>query len=402
MKRQMMKAGAAALLAGLMMTTAGCGTAAPQEGAAAAVQGSGSRAVDFNDFSIQLLRCSRESGENSLVSPLSVAMALGMVAEGAEGETREELERALHMSAAQLSGFLADNPADGEKLKCANAAWINNNDALRFEPKQDYLKAISHGCGATLYADRFTDQTRRDINAWVDARTDGQIPQLLEQLDANAVMVLVNALAFDAKWETPYEAGDTEQDFFTNADGSRSKVDFLRGEEATYYEDDAVRGFCKFYEGGDYAFVAMVPRDGVTLDGYLESLDGEALAGYLTFGDGERVQTAIPKLELAPDGDLYATLQKMGVARAFDPDAAQFGGMGTADGNLYIGQAVHKTVLSLTEEGTRAAAATAFAMDAGSAYEPPQHKVFLNRPFAFFILDARTQTPVFAGTVEKL
>lgn len=407
MKRQILRAGAAALLTGVTVFTAGCRTAAPQEGSVGAVSKTGDRAVDYNNFALRLLRGSRESGESSLVSPLSIAMALGMLAEGAEAETLVELESALNMSAASLGSFLEDYPADGEKLKSANAAWLNNDDALRFEPKQDYLKTISDGYGATLYADGFTDKTRLDINAWVGEHTDGQIPNLLEQLDPNAVMVLVNAVAFDAKWEKPYEPGETGQDVFTNADGSKSKVDFLYGEEATYYEDDTIKGFCKYYEGRDYAFAAMVPRDGVTLDSYLESLDGKTLAAYFAADSkalqkAERVSTAIPKLELAHGGDLYTTLQKLGVRRAFSPDEAQFGGMGTADGNIYIGQAVHKTTLSLTEEGTRAAAATAISMDAGSAYEPPKHKVYLNRPFAFFIIDTRTQTPIFIGTVERI
>ena len=169
-----------------------------------------------------------------------------------------------------------------------------------------------------------------------------------------------------------------------------------------YLSDGKAQGFLKYYEGCDYAFAALLPPEGGPLADYIASLDGQKLARVLDGAGREEVQAAIPKFEMAYSAELSWALQSMGMTDAFAPSAADFSAMGRSErGPLFITQVLHRTFLSVDEEGTRAAAATAVATgDSGEPVEPK--KVYLDRPFLCLLLDCGTGLPLFLGAVTDV
>ena len=213
-------------------------------------------------------------------------------------------------------------------------------------------------------------------------------------------MYLVNALAFDAKWENPYLDTSVQSGNFLPENGEKVLVDFMHSEEHLYLEDDKAVGFLKPYEGGKYAFMALLPKEGVSLADYTDSLDGAAFRALLAGRSQETVFAALPKFETGWSGELSQLLGQLGMDLAFDLEAADFSGLGSAAGsNIGISRVLHKTFISVAEEGTRAAAATAVEMEtAGVMVEAPKY-VTLDRPFLYALVDLESGIPLFLGTM---
>ena len=369
--------------------------------------GLGSVNADVTDFAVRLFQASEKSGENTLVSPLSVLCALAMTANGAEGETLEQMEAVLGMTAEDLNGYLysyVKNFPQGEKYKLslANSIWFTEDK--RFTVNQDFLQLNADYYGADVYQAPFNDQTCRDINNWVKQNTDGMIPEILDRIPPEAVMYLVNALAFEAEWSEIYKEHQVRDGKFTREDGTKRNVEFMYSSEGAYLEDDNAAGFIKYYKGGKYAFAAMLPDEGVSVSDYVASLNGESLNAMLANPQYATVQASIPKFEVEYGVEMSEILMAMGMPRAFEPDNAEFQGLGTfADGNIYISRVLHKTFISVGEKGTKAGAATVVAMDGVSAEPQEQPKqVYLDRPFVYMLIDCENNIPFFIGTMMDI
>lgn len=167
-----------------------------------------SRNADVTDFAIRLFKASEASGKNTLISPLSVLCALAMTANGAEGETLEQMEAVLGMTTEELNLYLYSymkNLPQGDKYKLclANSIWFTEDE--RFTVNQGFLQTNADYYGADIYKAPFDNQTCKDINNWVKEKTDEMIPEILDEISVDAVMYLVNALAFEAEWQEVYE-----------------------------------------------------------------------------------------------------------------------------------------------------------------------------------------------------
>ncbi len=172
--------------------------------------------------------------------------------------------------------------------------------------------------------------------------------------------------------------------------------------ESLYMEGEKASGFLKYYADGKYAFAALLPHEGVSIQEYVDSLTGEELRKMLTRPREVNVQAAIPRFQSEYSIDLKEALQEMGMREAFDENSADFMALGYSDeGNVYISRVVHKTFIAIDTKGTRAGAATVVEMeDGGVAIEPEEPKiVYLNRPFVYMLIDCETKLPVFLGTV---
>ena len=362
----------------------------------------------LTDFAVRLLQAAGREGENVLVSPLSVLYALAMTANGARGETLAQMEAALGMDRDTLNRYCSalrqslTEQEDG-RLDAANSIWFT--EASRFTPEQDFLQRNADYYGADIYRAPFDDSTLQDINGWVKEKTHGMIPQILDRIPQSAIMYLVNALAFEAEWPEPYEKGQIWEGTFTLADGTERTVEFMHGEEHTFLRDQHAKGFVKYYKGGRYAFAALVPDEGVSLEEYAASLTGERLhellAAALLSSLPRTVMTAIPKFETDYDTELSEALRAMGMTDAFEAARADFADLGHSEaGNIYIGRVLHKTFLSMAEQGTRAGAATVVEMRDECAYigEEPE-TVNLDRPFVYMLLDLETLAPFFIGSM---
>ena len=359
-------------------------------------------------FALSMLQESAEDGRNVLISPYSMMQALSMTANGAKGDTLSEMEKVLGgTSIDRLNRYLytqrTNQPnEEGCKLLTANSIWIQD-DAERIRVKEPFLQTNKNYYDADAYMTPFDDTTLRDINTWVDTNTDHMIPKLLDQLTGEEVMALINAVTFDAKWAVPYDEYQVHDRTFTAFDGTEQTASMLNGEEHLYLADEHATGFIKRYQGKDcrYGFAALLPEKGMTTTEYINSLTPESLHKLLAKPSNEMVVTGLPKFEYDYSEEMSGKFKALGMEKAFD-SGADFSNMAeTASGTLCISRILHKTHISVTEEGTRAAAATAVMMKENACIMEPK-EVILDRPFVYCIVDMDTSLPVFIGTVETL
>ena len=252
------------------------------------------------DFGVRLFKTSMEEGENTLISPLSVLYALAMTANGADGETLAQMEQVLGMDVDNLNSYMLAYldllpETKDYKMSLANSIWFK--DDSRFQVEQSFLQTNADYYGADAYKAAFDEATRNDINNWVKEKTDGMIPSALDKIPADALMYLNNALAFDAEWADIYEKYQVKDGEFTREDGTKQKCELMYSTESNYFEDEKATGFLKYYKSGKYAFVAMLPKEGVSVSEYIASLTGESLNEMLSNPEHTTVYTSIPKFE---------------------------------------------------------------------------------------------------------
>ena len=356
------------------------------------------------DFSVRLFKASMKDGENTLISPLSVLVALSMTANGADNETLTQMQNVLGMPIEQLNtwihSYMENLPeADKYKLSLANSIWFTDDE--RFTVNQDFLQTNADYYGADIYRAPFDDATCKDINKWVKDNTDGMIKNILDEIPAEAVMYLINALAFDAEWQDIYFESQVREGEFTTETGDVRDVDMMYSEENKYLEDKHATGFIKYYKDRKYAFAALLPKEGTTVSEYIASLDGEHLNDLLTNAKSAFVNTSIPKFETEYDVEMSAVLSGMGMPDAFSGSTADFSKLGhSTEGNIFISRVLHKTFISVDERGTKAGAATVVEMNDECAMlvEDPK-QVYLDRPFVYMLIDCETNLPFFIGTM---
>lgn len=352
-------------------------------------------------FSADLFKYNYSNGKTTLISPLSVLTALALVQNGAEGETLVQLERALGgLDRDTLNAYMrayCDFLTESDELKIANSVWTDSGA----EAKRAFLQKAVDSYSAQLFSAPLSDpKTVESINSWVKKNTDGMIPKIIEKADRYAVMMLVNAIAFDAKWETPYKRSDIEKLEFTSYSGSKKKTDFMCSTENVYLKDGGTVGFMKPYKNGRFAFAALLPDENTGIDDYVASLSGDKLMKIFSSAKrGNEVNVKMPKFRAEYSAQLIDTLKKMGVKDAFDSKTADFSSL-IENRDAYIATVVHKTFIEVDENGTRAAASTLVGADTMSLMEP--YSVFLNRPFVYMIVDTETNLPLFIGVQTEI
>lgn len=355
------------------------------------------RATEAADFILRLFQSCLDGEKNTLVSPLSLLLALGMTANGADGETLAQMENTLGSDTENLNYWLYSlMGGQSDQLKLANAIWFRDHGLT---VKDTFLETNANYYHADLYQAPMDAATANAVNAWVEEHTDGMIPGILDKLDPDTVMCLVNALAFDAKWEEPYLEHQVGESTFNAANGLPRTVEYMNAKEYAYLEDENATGFVKYYEGRQYAFAALLPNEGVSIEDYVNSLTGAHLREMLASPRSITTYATMPKFETEFSTELSDALKAMGMTDAFEPDKADFSRLGTAENNIYISQVLHKTFLSVAEEGTRAGAATAVVMADGAAMIEDYRRVTLNRPFVYMIVDCQENVPLFIGAL---
>ena len=343
--------------------------------------------------------------ENVLISPLSIQLALAMTANGADGDTKAEMEALLggEISLENLNEYLCSYvtnlpSAEKYKLQIANSIWFRDNEG-RLQVEKDFLQKNADYYGAQAYKAAFDDQTMKDINNWVKDHTDGMIDSILDQIDEDAVMYLINALVFDAEWQHVYDKSDVYKGKFTNIDGAEKQVDMMHSEETVYLQDENATGFMKPYSGSKYNFAVLLPNEGVDIYEYIAGLTGEELMETLSTPQLGMVMATLPKFSYEYELTMNDVLKELGMPSAFSGSTANFSKMAhSSRGNIYIGEVLHKTFISVDELGTKAGAVTKVQMNDESA-PMSEWVVTLNRPFVYMIIDNETKLPVFIGTV---
>lgn len=347
--------------------------------------------VPGNRLGFELLRELSDGTKNQVLSPVSLAAALSMAAQGAEGETKQQM----------LAALGEENPFEAEMvleslvetgLRHANAAFLPGE----IVPKAQYISDLEQ-----LFCAKWFDREETSvdsINRWVEDMTDGMIDSAVERIPEEVVLTLVNAIALDAKWAVTFDPDLNSEDVFHAPQGDVEAV-FMHNEFfAGYGERDNVQLLKLNYRNADgLAFYAALPQAG-GMDAVLEGLCAEGL-DYFHFGEEmSMVRLSMPKTDIAAANDFTDVLPAMGMERAFS-DAAEFSGI-TEEIPVALGAVFQKARLILDEEGTRAAAATMVMAKVTGAYNPEMIVEFnMNRPFAFVIAHEGTGAVCFAGIV---
>ena len=353
------------------------------------------------EFGVEILKQSYKN-ENILVSPLSIELALAMVFNGADNETKTQMESVFGLSPedlnVELNKYVSNLPSNkSASLHIANSIWLK--DEKDFTVKEDFLQTNADYYDSGVFKEPFDGETVKKINSWVDDNTHGMIEKIIDRIDDPlTVMYLINALAFEAKWIEPYEKTDVSDGTFTTISGEKQTVKMMASTEYTYLEDENATGFIKRYEGGNYAFATLLPKGDI--ESYVNLLSGENLINVFENKTGEKVICKMPKFNVDYGVTLNDILISMGMPDAFDVDKADFSKI--SDAPLYINRVLHKTHITVDELGTKAGAVTAVEKNCGSAMIDKPKEVILDRPFVYMIIDTTTNLPIFMGVLTEI
>ena len=370
-------------------------------------------AVKAAEFSINMLREAMKQETNALISPVSLITALSMTANGAKGETLNEIENVLGGEIEQLNNTYSKSIIDGDGVKTANSIWFRDTPSLKI--KQSFIDINKKHYGAEIFKEKFNGSTLNKINRWINDNTDGMIKKVLDELPSDAVMYLINTILFDAEWKDKFNSAQVrENQDFTSENGDIQKVtmltDSMDANDYNYFRLGKTQGVIRDYTNG-YSFAALLPDEGVTVSEALDSFTGNQLAYALTkrlsaSKDKDGVfllRTKYPKFEFECSFKFADSLKKIGMPLAFDPLRADFSGINEIKDNpLFISEVYHNTKISFTENGTKAGAATVVEMKFGTVAKPPENTktLYFDRPFIYIIFKTDNALPLFMGTVR--
>ena len=354
------------------------------------------------DFSLELFRQSQDTSRNFLLSPASVAFALGMASNGSAGNTQEEFLNVLgkdQFTQEQLNQFyfqwanritsLAADQEDAEsinqnaRLEFANSIWYNQGFAVH----PDFLQTAANYFDADAYQLDFSNSQAalKKMDQWIQSKTDGKLTEAAGSLDPNAAMVLINTTFFEMPWKDKFEPDQVSQQPFYLENGQQVITDFMHSCE-DYLESDRAQGMKKYYRNTNYSFVAILPKDGISLEELVQTMTGEEFLRLVNHPNRSvLLDMYLPKFQYQTSNDLKKPLQNMALKEAFHPNQADFSPMSTQNDPLYLDSVVQNTFIDVNEEGTSTGAVTEMIMEATSAPPEERKTIVFDRPFLYAI-----------------
>jgi serine protease inhibitor len=350
----------------------------------------------------------QQSDRNVFVSPSSVAIALSMTYNGANGATKKAMNEALQLNGMDVAVLNRGNESLKEalegsdpkvKLKIANSLWAKQG--VNFNP--DFLRRNENFYKAKVSTLDFSasDSLGR-INNWVNRNTEGKIPKILDRLNPDDAMYLINAVYFKGDWTVPFEKSATKDEPFTLANGEKNNLPTMRrGGSFSYYENDQFQAVNLPYGSGRWSMYVFLPKEKSNLANFSKTLTA---TNWQTWMQGFRNKSGyvqLPKFKTEFSTDLKSSLTALGMGQAFDRSNADFSNL-TKDMQLMISQVKHKTFVEVNESGTEAAAVTGVTMVPTSAQIPQQpFSMVVDRPFFCAIRDNETGTVLFMGNIQN-
>jgi serpin B len=360
-----------------------------------------------NDFACNLFRTINEQkggGKSTIVSPISVSYVLGMLNEGADGETRRQITDVLGLGGTvqEINEYFkkmmhkAQSVDPSVTLKTANSIFVVSGKRLIPQYKADMqnyydaqVEAINFNSGNIV----------NKINNWCKVHTDGMIPEILEkgELNPNRLMYLLNAVYFKASWTDQFDPRSTRGLDFITHDGKTVKRPMMHREGmAAYGKNDLCKMLCLPYGNKAYSMVVLLPNEGKTTDDIIWNLSAQKLKEWQSQMRTQDVDILMPRFTTESETRLEDILSSMGMQRAFN-NAAEFPNMlkGYHD-ELYVSMMKQKAKIEVNEEGTKAAATTVAEMaEIGVVF----YKYFYaTRPFVYYIVEKSTGSIYFMGT----
>ena len=340
------------------------------------------------------VNASEPKTQNVVVSPYSAAVTLSMLAEGAEGQTKAEFNQALG-NILYKAVDLGDN--DTVVVKSANSVWISDN----FSPRNRYVSLLEKDFDAFIDVENFASPVALEaINNWCSENTDGKIKGILDRLDRNTVMVLVNALYFQASWDLQFNQAHTTDQIFHGLSGDKTVKMMRLFEYLMYTEYQGIQIVQLPYQGRKYSMYVVLPPEGSDISTLISKLDPSAYRTALDMLSTQRVKLSLPRFKAETSMILNKPLQNMGIKTAFT-SAADFTGIAEM-GPLELSQVKQKCYIDVTEGGTEAAAVTAATIRLTSIRPSSHVEMKVDRPFAFVIADAENRNILFAGKIVNL
>lgn len=363
-----------------------------------------------NAFALDFFRdvAGREEDEpNVFLSPLSAVLALAMTMNGAEGETLGAMKQALRMDGIDDDTILASHRAltdilahsEGVRIDIANSLWPD--EGLVF--LAPFITANQEYYDAELTpVDLQSAEVVERVNKWVSERTEGKIGKLLnEPLKPEAILLLLNAIYFDANWSSPFPEDRTTTMPFIREDGSAVDASMMfRGGKAMYQDGDGFEAVRLPYRGHDLSMIVVVPDKGAKLSEFIDGLTPQKWEKMMNSFMEASGELGMPKFTIEYETQLNRTLSALGMGPAFNEETADFSRMieNAIELGVHISSVKQKTYVDVAEQGTVAAAVTSVEAATASA---PAHVFDLrvDRPFLFAIHDRRTDSILFMGAV---
>lgn len=350
--------------------------------------------IDYSMSFIRSVVAVEDKDANLAVSPYSAGVALSMLAEGAEGQTRAEFNKALNDCL-----FKSEDLGGNDKItvNSVNSLWVDDN----FSVRNRYVSLMQKDFDALVTTLSFSDPaTVKAINNWCSEHTNGKITEIIDELSPNDVMVLVNALYFKAPWLNPFDEHMTSSAKF-HGSKSVSDVDMMaRKAYMNYAEYNGCQLVELPYEGGRYAMYVLLPPEDMDINELIGYLSQESYDAAMNSLQSKEVLLKMPKVKVETSLLLNQSLQHMGIRTAFT-GAADFKGISEM-GPLSLGLVKQKCYVEISEKGTEAAAVTS-AQIRMTALRPSQYvRMTVDRPYLFFVTDKQESNILFAGRIMNL
>jgi len=373
------------------------------------------------DFAFNLFRAVSslpEGRKSSLLSPISVTYVMGMLHDGAAGQTAKEIASVIGFGEGQpkavnefcralIEGAPKTDPS--VTLEIANTAIANKVYSLNWEPqyKQDMADYYSADISSLDFSQKADAVSQ--VNGWCNEKTHGMIPEILSEreLSSNSLLLLMNAIYFKATWTEKFDPKDTSEQPFTTASGQKRQLPMMhRKALAVYGEDDVCSALTLPYGSGDkWAMKVLLPKEGKTVDDVIEGLN---TASWNSLGShpnvwNPTVDIRIPRFTTAFETDLIKPLSALGAPTMFTPKKADFPNIFTNyKKGLHVGLMKQKAAIEVSEEGTKAAAVTVAEMECTSVGPDNRHPMNVDfhcdRPFVYVIQEYSSGAIFFIGT----
>lgn len=360
-----------------------------------------------NSFAFSLYN--KTMGMNSrVVSPLSVTYLMSMLANGADGETQQQILATLGWAGEGIqqpslqdindySRMLIEKTARLDKavtVEIANYVAVNKE----FKLNSKFQKSVERDYKAGVESLNFTSpSTLKRINDWCNDRTHGMIPSIINELDPDAVSYLMNAIYFNGTWKDKFSKEETKQEMFRGYTRDIQYVDMMHRHGEYFYADgDGYSAVSIPYGNGAFRMTVILPSEGSFLRDVMASMDGGKFQELQRSMEKCNVDLKIPRFTTEVDLPLNDIISALGAPLIFSSQAdfSQF-----ARGDFYVSKMFQKAKIEVSEEGTKAAAVTAAIMMMSAVRPEKKRNVVFHAdsPFAYIISENSTGSIYFMG-----
>jgi serine protease inhibitor len=341
---------------------------------------------------------------NYFISPLSLHIALGMLLNGSDTETKAEIQRVLDLENPSIeeinktyANLIENLPQVDPKVvnTIANSIWQHKN----FSSEKDFTDNLTTHFKARLYNEDFADPaTVNKINQWASDNTNAKIKKILEQIEPSQVMFLINALYFKGDWAREFKTENTQKTEFKGTNTTKMVDMMSQTAEFKYTEQTDYQLVELPYGSEKYTMTVLLPKNG-TIESIVKNLHATAWQSAQSTMSKRKVVVGLPKFTIAYSKKLNTILNQMGMVKAFT-DQADLSKIAKPAGKLKVGFVKQDTFVTVDEKGTEAAAVTTIGIEVTSL--PVYPEIICNKPFAFLITEKTSNTIMFIGKVSNL